>query len=311
MAVSSIAFCLTLPHLTPSLPLRLLWLVICVLGFYRSLLFVHELAHLRSARLRAFRWVWNALCGSMFFLPEFTYTIHSFHHLTSTFSTNEDPEYVPIAYQKPFELLAPFIIFPFAPLAIMLRFLVAAPLSWITGGRFREALLRHASSLKMNPKFEWKAISREDRRLAVTQEAGCLIWWSLFVSIAFAAGEPRIILHWYVAVYCILTVNHIRAMVAHGYINLEGERVTHEQQLLDSITIESPRGLGVGSGRSALSLAAPSLPDAALSFLRQGPQTLARSIAARSRLPAHISTRSRGRLQGVFHYVPRQSIPLT
>ena len=240
MAVSSIAFCLTLPHLTPSLPLRLLWLVICVLGFYRSLLFVHELAHLRSARLRAFRWVWNALCGSMFFLPEFTYTIHSFHHLTSTFSTNEDPEYVPIAYQKPFELLAPFIIFPFAPLAIMLRFLVAAPLSWITGGRFREALLRHASSLKMNPKFEWKAISREDRRLAVTQEAGCLIWWSLFVSIAFAAREPRIILHWYVAVYCILTVNHIRAMVAHGYINLEGERVTHEQQLLDSITIESP-----------------------------------------------------------------------
>ena len=145
-----------------------------------------------------------------------------------------------IAYQKPFELLAPFIIFPLAPLAIMLRFLVAAPLSWITGGRFREALLRHASSLKMNPNFEWKSISREDRRLAVTQEAGCLIWWSLFVCVAFAAGEPRIILHWYVAAYCILTVNHIRAMVAHGYINLEGERVTHEQQLLDSITIESP-----------------------------------------------------------------------
>jgi fatty acid desaturase len=235
--VAWIAFCLTLPRFSPALPARLLWFAIATLGFYRALFFVHELVHVRSEKLAAFRWVWNALCGSMFFLPEFTYLIHGSHHLTATFSTNDDPEYVPMALQKPFELLAPFIIFPFAPLLMMLRFLIAAPVSWVIGGRFREGLLRNASSLKMNPKFEWKNISAEDRRLAVIQELGCLLWWSLFVAVAFAAGEPRLILNWYIVFYSILTVNHIRSMVAHGYTNGTGERVTHEAQLLDSITI--------------------------------------------------------------------------
>lgn len=237
MAIAWIAFILTLPRFCPSPVLRILWLLVSVLGFYRSLLFVHELVHQRNARLRTFRWVWNTLCGSMFFLPEFTYTIHSFHHLTSTFSTSEDPEYLPIAYEKPFGLLAPFLIFPLAPLALMLRFLVAAPLSWAIGGDFREALLRHASSLKMNPSFQWKDIPPEDRQLTVTQEIGCLFWWALFVFGAFAVGEPHIILHWYVVFWCILALNHIRSMVAHGYINVGGNRVTHEKQLLDSITI--------------------------------------------------------------------------
>jgi len=237
ISVAWIAFWLTLPRFSPGLPARVLWFAISILGFYRALFFVHELIHLRAEKLRTFRWVWNAVCGSMFFLPEFTYLIHNSHHLTATFSTNDDPEYVPLAYQRPFELLAPFIIFPFAPLLMMLRFLVAAPLSWIIGGRFREGLLRYASSLKMNPKFEWKNISADDRRLAVIQEAGCLIWWSLFAAVAFATGELRIIVHWYIVFYCILTVNHVRSMVAHGYTNVTGERVTHEEQLLDSVTI--------------------------------------------------------------------------
>src|SRR4051812_42158997 len=81
-SVAWIALWLTLPRFSPGLPGRVLWFAISVLGFYRALFFVHELVHLRSERLRVFRWVWNALCGSMFFLPEFTYLIHSSHHLT-------------------------------------------------------------------------------------------------------------------------------------------------------------------------------------------------------------------------------------
>src|ERR1700730_14940236 len=59
----------TLPRSTPGLPARVLWFVISILGFYRALFFVHELVHLRTQKLRTFRWVWNAVCGSMFFLP--------------------------------------------------------------------------------------------------------------------------------------------------------------------------------------------------------------------------------------------------
>jgi fatty acid desaturase len=236
-AFAWIAFWLTLPRFSPGLLERIFWFAFSTLGFYRALIFIHELAHTRSEKLRTFRLVWNFLCGSMFFLPEFTYLIHRSHHLTATFSTSDDPEYVPLAFQKPLELLAPFLILALAPLAMMLRFLVAAPLSWAIGGRFREWLLGYASSLKMNPKFKWKNISAEDRRLAVVQEIGCLLWWSLFIALAVLIGEPRIIFHWYIVTYFILTVNQIRSMAAHGYTNQQGERVTHEEQLLDSITI--------------------------------------------------------------------------
>jgi fatty acid desaturase len=260
-----IAFWLTLPHFSPGRPARVFWFACSVLGFYRALFFIHELAHIRSEKLRAFRWIWNLVCGSMFFLPEFTYSIHRSHHLTATFSTSDDPEYVPLAYQKPLELLAPFLILPLAPLAMMLRFLVAAPLSWIIGGSFREWLLSYASSLKMNPAFQWKHISAEERRLAVVQEIGCLLWWFFFITLAVAIREPQIIFHWYIVMYFILTVNYIRSMVAHAYTNERGERVTHEGQLLDSVTITgfSPLALvlaPVGTRYHSLHHLFPTLP---------------------------------------------------
>jgi fatty acid desaturase len=237
ISVGWAAFFLALPHYSPGILARLFWISIAVLAFYRALFFIHEIIHFRKESLYAFRWVWNALCGSMFFLPDFTYLIHISHHSVTTFSTKDDPEYVPIAYQKPLQLLAPFLVFPLVPFFMMMRFLVAAPLSWIIRGPFRRWLLSYASSLKMNPKFEWRNITAEDRRLAVLQESGCIVWWSIFLALAFSTREPRIVLQWYLIVYCILNLNHLRAMVAHRYINGAGERLSYEDQLLDSITI--------------------------------------------------------------------------
>ncbi|HEY2019451.1 MAG TPA: fatty acid desaturase [Bryobacteraceae bacterium] len=245
IVIAWISFCLTLPRFSPTLLAQIAWFSISVLAFYRGLFFIHEIIHIRREKLRAFRWIWNAMCGITFFLPDFTYIIHLAHHSTATFSTNDDPEYVPMAYQKPLQLLAPFLIFPFVPLVMMLRFLVAGPLSWIIGGKFREWLLRSASSLKMNPNFEWKNITDDDRRLALTQEIGCAIWWSGFLGLAFSTGEPGVVTHWYLVYYLILTVNHIRSLVAHRYINESGGKVSYEDQLLDSITITSSSPLAV------------------------------------------------------------------
>jgi fatty acid desaturase len=213
------------------------WLALSVLAFYRCLFFIHEITHLRQGKLKVFRWAWNALCGAAFFLPDFTYLIHSAHHGTATFSTEDDPEYVPMAWQKPMELLAPFVIFPFVPLMLMARFLVAAPVSWVVGGNFRNWLLRCASSLKMNPRFEWKNITPDDRRVALSQEVGCILWWVVFGAIGWVGPGFRLLLFWYAVAYCILTLNHIRSIVAHRYTNRTGKRVTYEEQLLDSISI--------------------------------------------------------------------------
>jgi fatty acid desaturase len=210
-AFAWIAFWLTLPRFSPGLPERIFWFAFSILGFYRALIFVHELAHTRSEKLRTFLLDWNFFCGSMFFLPEFTYSIHRSHHLTATFSTSDDPEYLPLALQKPVELLAPF----------------------------------------------------DDASLAGS--SGCLLWWSSFIAFAVLIGEPRIILHWYIVTYFILTVNLVRAIAAHGYTNGQGERVTHEEQLLDSITITgfSPMALvlaPVGMRYHSLHHLFPTLP---------------------------------------------------
>src|SRR4051794_1375989 len=223
-AIGWVGLVFTLPRFSSSHAARDLWMVVAALAFYRALFFLHELIHLRTPKLDSFRLVWNVLCGSMFFLPEFTYFIHSSHHLTAYFSTKDDPEYLPLAYQKPFELLAPLLILPFVPLLMMLRFLVIAPLSWIIGGEFWGWGVRNASSLKMNPKFQWQDISAEERRAAVRQEAAVLIWWALFIGAVFSAGQPRLLLEWYIVTYSILTLNHIRSVVAHGYTNANGER---------------------------------------------------------------------------------------
>ncbi len=212
-------------------------IVAASLFFYRALFFIHEISHLKKDRVQAFRWAWNSLCGCAFFLPDFTYLIHSAHHSIHTFSTSEDPEYLPLTYQEPLEVIAPFLIFPLAPIVLMVRFLVLGPVSWFVAGRFRQWLLGYVSSLKMNPGFEWKNIRKQDRRLVVLQETGCIVWWTAFIAVGLSVAGPRLILHWYLVFYTVLTVNHIRAMVAHRYNSNSGEEVGYEDQLLDSITI--------------------------------------------------------------------------
>jgi fatty acid desaturase len=87
----------------------------------------------------------------------------------------------------------------------------------------------------------------------------------LFITFAVLIGEPRIILHWYIVTYFILVVNLIRSMAAHGYTNENGERVTHEEHLLDSVTITgfSPAALvlaPVGMRYHSLHHLFPTLP---------------------------------------------------
>ena len=48
--------------------------------FYRAVMFVHELVHLPDRKFRAFRVVWNLLCGIPFLLPSFMYYTHLDHH---------------------------------------------------------------------------------------------------------------------------------------------------------------------------------------------------------------------------------------
>jgi fatty acid desaturase len=212
-------------------------LLLSALAFFRGVIFVHEIVHIRRTDLPGFAPVWNAACGFLFFLPDYTYIVHSAHHRPATFSTADDPEYIPLAYQRPVQILMPFLVFPLLPGVMAFRFLILGPLSLVTGGPLRAFLLRHASSLKMNPAFQWKNISEEDRRRAAVQDMACVLWWAAALALVLRLGMIHVIAAWWVVSYLMLTLNHFRSLVSHRYVNRTGGKVSYEEQLLDSVTI--------------------------------------------------------------------------
>src|SRR6185312_14229262 len=75
-------------------PVKITITLISILAFFRGLIFIHEIAHVPLKDLPGFRWVWNAVCGMFFFMPDYTYAPHAFHHSVASFSTKDDPEYL-------------------------------------------------------------------------------------------------------------------------------------------------------------------------------------------------------------------------
>ena len=213
------------------------WLLLSTFAFFRGMIFTHEMAHVRLSELPGFRLAWNLFCGMFCFIPDYTYIPHAYHHRPATFSTKEDPEYIPVAYQRAVEILSPFFLFPFIPLVMAFRFLVAGPLSLVIGGSFREWLLRHASTLKMNPRYEWTTITSDDRRTAMVQDLLCFFWWLGFAVLCRFALGWQALAQAYVILYCTLMVNHLRSLARHRYINASGESVSYEAQILDSVSI--------------------------------------------------------------------------
>ncbi len=112
--------------------------VLAGFALYRSVLFVHELSHLKKGTFRLFHLVWNLLCGFPLTIPSFLYAgVHTEHHKTQVYGTKDDPEYFPFALAKPYRILLFPLTMGVAPAFFLLRFLVVAPVSY-----FFPALLR-------------------------------------------------------------------------------------------------------------------------------------------------------------------------
>jgi len=47
----------------PFSSIQLIFFVVSILSFYRAVVFIHEITHLRKGTFRLFRVVWNLLCG--------------------------------------------------------------------------------------------------------------------------------------------------------------------------------------------------------------------------------------------------------
>ena len=237
--------------------------VVAVLALYRALLFIHEISHLHRNALPGFRTAWNVLVGIPMLTPSFMYEgVHPLHHARTRYGTAEDPEYLPLALMKPWTLPAFVLIALLAPIGLVIRYAVLAPLGAIVPA-VRKMNWERFSALAINPAFRRRPPDAEVKRRFLWLELGACLWaLALVASIFFIGWRPLLIA---LAVFSAVgLLNQLRTLVAHLWEN-EGEAITVTAQYLDSVNVPPPSPFAalwapVGLRYHALHHLMPSMP---------------------------------------------------
>jgi fatty acid desaturase len=235
------AFAFALSFAPFSLP-QIGFAVVAALALYRSVIFIHELAHRREAAFEPFRRVWNVLCGFPLLVPSFTYHgVHNDHHTRNIYGLAADGEYVDFAIAGRGAVFRyPFLSF-LLPLVLVVRFLVFAPLSLLHPA-IRRLVWERCSSLAIDMGYRRRPASERDRRV-----------WSRYEVIAFCYGVGAIALValgvlpvaffglWYGVAVIIFWLNSLRTLAAHRYRNPDDHVMGLEEQFLDSVDVPGHR----------------------------------------------------------------------
>lgn len=243
--------------------------VIAVLALYRAGSFIHELTHLKPGAVPGFRSGWNLLVGVPLMVPSFMYEgVHNLHHARTRYGTADDPEYLPLALMKPHTLAIFMLVAVFAPVVLLLRYAVLAPLSLIMPA-LRAKTVSSFSALSINPAFRRKPVEGATRRDWILWETLTSVWAVAFVA-AFATGVMplRVALVWAAVASGVAVLNQVRTLVAHLWEN-GGEPISVTAQYLDTVNVPPPGLLPalwapVGLRYHALHHLLPGLPYHAL-----------------------------------------------
>src|SRR6185437_15166079 len=124
-----------------SWPLALVTGLVAVLALYRARSFIHELTHIKKGAVKGFRFTWNLIVGIPLLVPSFMYEgVHNQHHAKRYYGTVDDPEYLPLALMHPWTLPVFLIAAALAPIGMLIRFGILAPLSLLSP-KLREAVI--------------------------------------------------------------------------------------------------------------------------------------------------------------------------
>ncbi len=239
--------------------------LVAILALYRAGSFIHELTHVRHRELPWFRFGWNAVVGVPLLVPSFMYEgVHNLHHNRTRYGTVEDPEYLPLALMKPWTLPLFVVTAALAPIALLFRFAVLAPLSLIIPP-LRRVVIGQFSGLQINPKFRRRAPEGELARQWYWQEMAASLWSITLVALVISGAVSWRAFGIYLAIVSgTMLLNQTRTLVAHLWEN-EGEAMTVTAQYLDSVNVPPPATLPalwapVGLRYHALHHLLPSLP---------------------------------------------------
>jgi fatty acid desaturase len=252
-----------------STPLALLAGLLAVLALYRAGSFIHELTHIRKGAVRGFRFAWNCMVGIPLLVPSFMYEgVHNQHHAKTYYGTANDPEYLPLALMKPWTLPVFLIAAALAPVGMLIRFAILAPLSLLSP-RLRTLVVQRYSGLQINPSFRRPAPEGEFARDWRWQETACSLWAIALIVLTVTRIVPLRDFVIFLGVAAgVMFLNQIRTLVAHLWEN-DGEPMSVTAQYLDSVNVPPPATLPalwapVGLRYHALHHLLPGLPYHAL-----------------------------------------------
>jgi fatty acid desaturase len=243
--------------------------IIAVLALYRAGSFIHELTHIKQGAVPGFRFTWNLIVGMPLLVPSFMYEgVHNQHHAKTYYGTANDPEYLPLALMKPWTLPVFLIAAALAPIGMLIRFGILAPLSLLSP-KLRKAVVERYSGLQINPGFRRPAPQGQFARDWRWQEGAASLWAIALIVMAATGIIPLGAFVTFLAVASgVMFLNQVRTLVAHLWEN-EGEPMSVTAQFLDSVNVPPPATLPalwapVGLRYHALHHLLPGLPYHAL-----------------------------------------------
>jgi fatty acid desaturase len=214
---------------------RGLCFVVSCLLIYRCALFIHELVHLRAGTFRAFRFFWNLLCGIPFLIPSFVYYTHLDHHRRKHYGTRHDGEYMPLSGLPPWHILFYLSQSLVIPALAIVRFGLMTPLSWLHP-KIRHWVHAHASSMIMDPLYIRPLPTRQTLRVIRVQEVACFAFIVGWAASMITGRLPWFVLgQAYATGVVIVTINALRTLGAHRWLNTDGRQMTFVEQMVDSV----------------------------------------------------------------------------
>jgi fatty acid desaturase len=217
--------------------------LVAVLALYRAGSFIHELTHIKKGAVRGFRFTWNLIIGVPLLVPSFMYEgVHNQHHAKRYYGTVDDPEYLPLALMHPWTLPLFLVVAALAPVGVLIRFGILAPLSLLSP-RLRSLVVGRYSGLQINPKFVRPKPEGEFARDWAWQEAACSVWAIALLAMAATGVIPlRAFLIFLAVSGGVMFLNQVRTLVAHLWEN-EGDPMSVTAQFLDSVNVPPPATL--------------------------------------------------------------------
>jgi fatty acid desaturase len=243
--------------------------LVAILALYRAGSFIHELTHIKQGAIPSFRLVWNVIIGVPLLVPSFMYEgVHNQHHAKTYYGTANDPEYLPLALMKPWTLPVFLLVAMLAPVGMLIRFGLLAPLSLLFP-KLRKLVVERYSGLQINPKFRRPAPQGQFARDWRLQEGTASIWAIALIAMTVAGIVPlKAFLTFLIVAAGVMFLNQVRTLVAHLWEN-DGEAMSVTAQFLDSVNVPPPATLPalwapVGLRYHALHHLLPGLPYHAL-----------------------------------------------